>query len=1041
VQAGLFGRTASLRRGLTVVVVGALVTASAGAGGAAPAGADPGRTHTFRPAPAGLTVRYTPPGVRNAPVTVVAEVSGDPVAVAEADAAQPLTATQKQQRKDQLKQQQAPVVDQVRALGGTVLGAYQSAYNGIKVRIPATKVPALSDVPGVVAVHSVTPMKPDNTRGVPLIGAPAVWDGLAGLHGEHIKIAVIDTGIDYTHADFGGPGTPQAYTAAHAAETAPADPAFFGPAAPKVKGGVDLVGDSYNADPNSPDYQPVPHPDPNPLDCYGHGSHVAGTAAGFGVLADGTTYHGPYNADTIASHQWSVGPGVAPKADLYAVRVFGCAGSTDVTVDAIDWAVDHDMNVINMSLGSPFGSGDDPSAVAADNAARAGVIVVTSAGNEGSAPYMAGSPGTGTGVISTAALDPVPGFPGASVALAGGPTLNAINANGAIFSDGLTLPVTVLRTPTGQISLGCDPAEYTNAGVAGKLVVTARGTCARVARAIFGQKAGAAAVLMVNNADSLPPFEGRITSNPDTGEQYTVTIPFLGVPSSAGAALLAADGKTATLNNINLPNPGYLAPASFTSGGPRTGDSWLKPDVTAPGVSISSVGIGTGNGPAVMSGTSMASPHTAGTAALVKQAHPNWRRTEYWKAAVVNTADPGKMQGYSTRLSGAGLIQAPAATTTQVVALGDRGTATLNYGFAELGRDLHQTKTVRLRNFGSAPVTFTVGTALPAGSPHTVKPKKSKVTVPGRGEAEVAVELTVPAKTAGDSSAFRDVAGQITFTPTGAGNHGIRLRVPYYLVPQAVSNVDTRIDVDKLRRTGSATATTTNRNGVVAGSADWYAWGLSDGRDRGLGSNDVRAVGAQAFPGVIAFAVNTEHRWSNAAANEYDIFADVNGDGTDDYVVVGADLGLLTTGEASGQLVSAVFDLRTNASSIEFFADAPTDSTTLVLPAQISQLCATGSPCLSPTSPRLKYHAQAVSTSDGSVDTVDGTAIFNAFTPAISTGMFDTVAPNATATETVTINRDEWAKSTPLGLMIVSHDNRADDEAQLVPVRLSGPRS
>ncbi len=1039
-QAGLLGRTASLRRGLTVVVVGALVTAMAGAGGAAPAGADPGRTHTFRPAPAGLTVRYIPPGIRNAPVTVVAEVSGDPVAVAEADAAQPLTATQKQQRKDQLKQQQAPVVDQVRALGGTVLGTYQSAYNGIKVRIPATKVPALSNVPGVVAVHSVTPMKPDNTRGVPLIGAPAVWDGLAGLHGEHIKIAVIDTGIDYTHADFGGPGTPQAYTAAHAAETAPADPAQFGPGAPKVKGGVDLVGDSYNADPNSPDYQPVPHPDPNPLDCYGHGSHVAGTAAGFGVLADGTTYHGPYNADTISSHQWSVGPGVAPKADLYAVRVFGCAGSTDVTVDAIEWAVDHDMDVINMSLGSPFGSRDDPSAVAATNAARAGVIVVTSAGNEGSAPYMAGSPGTGTGVISTAALDPVPGFPGASVAIAGGPTLNAINANGATFSNGLTLPVKVLKTATGAISLGCDPNEYKVPGVAGALVVTARGTCARVARAIFGQQAGAAAVLMVNNADSLPPFEGQITSNPDTGEQFTVTIPFLGVPSSAGAALLAADGKTAGLNNITLPNPGYLTPASFTSGGPRTGDSWLKPDVTAPGVSIASVGIGTGNGPAVMSGTSMASPHTAGMAALVKQAHPTWRKTEYWKAAVVNTADPGKMQGYSTRLSGSGLIQAPAATTTQVVALGDRGTATLNYGFAELGRDLRQTKTVRLHNFGSAPVTFTVATTLPSGSPHTAKAKKSKVTVRGRGEAEVPVELTVPAKTAGDSSAFRDVAGQVTFTPTGSGNHGVGLRVPYYLVPQAVSNVDTRIDVDKLRRTGSATATTTNRNGVVAGSADWYAWGLSDGRDRGLGSNDIRAVGAQAVPGAIAFAVNTEHRWSNAAANEYDIFLDVNGDGKDDYSVVGVDLGLLTAGDASGQLVSAVFDLRTMAGSIEFFADAPTDSTTLVLPALISQLCAAGSPCLSSTNPRLSYHAQAVSLSDESVDTVDGTATFNAFTPAISTGMFDTVAPNGTATETVTVNRDEWAKSTPLGLMINSHENRADDEAQLIRVRLSGPR-
>ena len=199
--------------------------------------------------------------------------------------------------------------------------------------------------------------------------------------------------------------------------------------AARVKGGIDLVGDTYNADPDDPAYQPVPHPDPNPLDCNGHGSHVAGTAAGSGVTAAGATYNGPYNATTITGNSWRIGPGVAPKADIYGVRVFGCEGSTDVTVDAIEWAVDNDMDVINMSLGSSFGTKDDPSAVASTNAAKAGVVVVTSAGNSGPSQYITGSPGTAEGAIATAAIDPTPEFPGATITTSGGLSLPAVNAN------------------------------------------------------------------------------------------------------------------------------------------------------------------------------------------------------------------------------------------------------------------------------------------------------------------------------------------------------------------------------------------------------------------------------------------------------------------------------------------------------------------------------------------------------------------------------------------------------------------------------------
>src|SRR5207245_10624351 len=111
-----------------------------------------------------------------------------------------------------------------------------------------------------------------------------------------------------------GPVPFASLNASIAASTAPAAPTLFGPTTPKVKGGFDLVGDAYNAnDPNS-----VPQPDPNPLDCNGHGTHTSGTAAGFGVLSDGSTFAGPYNGTTVSSHSWNVGPGVAPRADGYA---------------------------------------------------------------------------------------------------------------------------------------------------------------------------------------------------------------------------------------------------------------------------------------------------------------------------------------------------------------------------------------------------------------------------------------------------------------------------------------------------------------------------------------------------------------------------------------------------------------------------------------------------------------------------------------------------------------------------------------------------
>ena len=229
-----------------------------------------------------------------------------------------------------------------------------------------------------------------------------------GYTGAGVKVAIIDTGIDYTHATFGGPGTPEAFAAASANNTT--NRAWFGDDAPRVKGGWDFVGDSYNA---SDPANSIPKPDANPIDCSGHGTHVAGTTGGGGVTEDGAPYTGPYDA-TTSEGAFRVGPGVAPEVDLYALKVFGCEGSTDLTVEAINWAVEEEMDVINMSLGSDYGTDDDPASVAASNAAAKGIVVVASAGNAGPNPYLTGSPGAGNGVISVAANDSTETFPGAT---------------------------------------------------------------------------------------------------------------------------------------------------------------------------------------------------------------------------------------------------------------------------------------------------------------------------------------------------------------------------------------------------------------------------------------------------------------------------------------------------------------------------------------------------------------------------------------------------------------------------------------------------
>ena len=150
---------------------------------------------------------------------------------------------------------------------------------------------------------------------MPFIRRPQVWANY-GVRGQGMRVAVVDTGIDYTPRPSVALGPVAAYEAN--------DPTFIEPGSfptAKVIGGFDFVGENYDVldDDTSND---TPRPDFDPLDEDGHGTHTASTVAGIRVPGQ-------------------VGRGVAPMARLYAYKVWDVGNSTDdVLVAAYERAVD-----------------------------------------------------------------------------------------------------------------------------------------------------------------------------------------------------------------------------------------------------------------------------------------------------------------------------------------------------------------------------------------------------------------------------------------------------------------------------------------------------------------------------------------------------------------------------------------------------------------------------------------------------------------------------------------------------------------------------
>jgi subtilisin family serine protease len=731
-----------------------------------------------------------------------------------------------------------------------VLYQVQKAYNGIAVMADSQAVAQMRNIPGIKAIHVLETHVLDNASSVTLIGAPVAWSAPNGITGDNISIGIIDTGIDYLHTNFGGSGsgynvytdtTPRAVTAG----------AGVFPNA-KVVGGYDFAGNTYNADATDTTppfvYQPTPFPDDNPLDCAttsggGHGSHVAGSAAGYGVNANGSTYTGPYNATSVPTTTMRIGPGVAPQADLYALRIFGCEGSTNLTTQAIDWATDPNqdddfsdhLDIINMSLGSSYGTPDDSSAVASNNAALVGVQVVTSAGNNSDVFYITGSPGSATWSLATASsvddVDITDGFRVNSPSVISGTKPGSFNSLYNWASPPITNPVPITANlyypATNQY--GCSAwtgADLTN--ISGTIVlVDWRKTgdvtfpCGSAARANNATAAGAKGIIMVDNTTYL---DTAIAGNASIPAIYTVkqvgdqlkSQLTAGTPSSVSVTL-----SNEYRNSVRIVTPGRADTIStFTSRGPRTADNALKPDIAAPGQGIFSTDAGTGTQGRTLNGTSMASPHMAGVMALLHQARPGWTIEEY-KALAMNTAvNDLYTQFFQSGIKyppsrvGSGRVNVPMAIKAEVVAYNAEtdGAVSVSFGMVEVLGTSTLTKTIEVVNKGGETAVYQVGydarNTVPGVSYSF--PDGNIVNVPAGGTVTFRVQLnaiasqmkntrdatiaTIQATTSGNLSRhwLTEAQGIITLTPSSRPDVPTPvLRVPVYAVVRPASDMTT----------------------------------------------------------------------------------------------------------------------------------------------------------------------------------------------------------------------------------------------------------
>ncbi|TMA84027.1 MAG: hypothetical protein E6J63_23730 [Deltaproteobacteria bacterium] len=503
------------------------------------------------------------------------------------------------------------------APGAKVTGEFDISLNAVSLSLNGEKLETIAAAPMVQraeyqGLYYPTVDDPD----LGLINAIAAWGGRAGAAtaGAGVKVAIIDTGIDVTHPCFKDAG--------YAPQNQLGDRNFTNN---KV-----IAAKVFNNKTPSQGFTAEAIQD--------HGTHVSGTVAcNFETPATVNGVTIPYKVS-----------GVAPRALLGNYNVFpgqvSNARSEDI-LNAMEAAYADGFDVGNMSLGGGSHGIQDLLTIAVDDLDQANMVFAVAAGNSGPGHFTVESPGSAARALSAGAST-VPHFVGAPVTI-GSRVFGAASGDFKTVTTDLTAPLGVVTSGTA-LSMAC--TALAAGSLSGKIALISRGICTFSTKIRNAQNAGAVAVLVVNNVAGDPTAMGTDgTPNQPTAPAYMVAL-------SDRAALVESNGKNATISAtaayFSTSNGDIMA--GFSSQGPTDVDFRVKPDVVAPGVNVlSSIPAKFCAAPASPScwaffqGTSMATPHLAGSAAVVRQQHPTWSAAAV-RSAVVNTADQGVLKDFRT---------------------------------------------------------------------------------------------------------------------------------------------------------------------------------------------------------------------------------------------------------------------------------------------------------------------------------------------------------------------------------------------------------